>query len=338
MKDNYKIIELTKDTDDKFWQMRVDFYNQYKQATDAGFEDIVEYKKLVFEKIAEKESYASCLLLNHDQLMAVFITLLSTSENVNQEISLNLIVKQLPIDDALLTIILSFVHHRIPGDYTLNCQTNGLLNSDQRANLRFKTKLDLDVYLLKKDNLNYKLIEEWQITAEKANQDIRLELFSDLPDEKIDDYSKFLTGLFNDVPKPEVPTIYNITGDRTRRSQKVHNERGDITYRLLAFNEKNQFVGNSFVFVIKKTDKYPYQGMTGVINEYRSRGIGKWLKAVLSKLIFDKHSDIEGLITEVFPYNTNMVEINRQIGYKKIGEKGEYIMTKEEFNKWRMEN
>jgi len=335
-KDNkYQIIELTKDTDDEVWQMRLDFYNLNRHLTDNKYANIDEYQQLVFKNLAEKEFYASCLLFKHDQLRGVFEVQLPVTENCKKEIFINLIVGQLPIDCELLTALLNYVKQKTPGDYQVNCQTNGLLNNDLRNKFNFKTKLDLDVYLLKKEKLNNQLLNKWQNNAEENNKDLRLELFHELPDELIDNYSEFLTGLYNDVPTPEIPTIYNITGDRTRRSQKIHDERGDITCRLLAFGKQNQFVGNSIVFVIKKTEDYPYQSMTGVIKEYRNRGIGKWMKAVLSKLIFEKHPNIEGLITEVFPYNTNMVEINRQIGYEKVGEKGEYIITKEDFNKWR---
>lgn len=335
MENNYKIIELTKDTDDKFWQMRVDYILANKKPHEDAYKDIVTYQKRVEEIKAEKESYSSSIVLVNDQIVASIVVQVSPDNNKNDEIYLSITLPSTELDTNLLKSALSYTRKRITDDYPVTIAINSLLTPEIRSDFKLKVKTDVDVCLLKRKNLNYALLKEWQQSAEKTNPDLRLEMFTELPESLIDEYSALFTRLLNDMPQPEVPTLYNITGDDTRKGQLANLKDENIIYRLLAFNQENVIVAKSNVRIVKKVAEYPYQFMTGVDAKYRGRGIGSWFKSIMYPMIFEKHPEVKGIISEMRPENKYIQDINALIGYEKIGERGEYVMNKEDFTEWR---
>lgn len=333
---NYKIIELTKETEDKFWQMRIDFILAYKKPHEDVYTDIDTYKKRVEEIKAEKESYSTCIVLADNQIMATIVVQVSPDNDKNDEIYLAITLPRTELDTNLLKSALYYTRERIVGDYPVTIAVNSLLNSEIRSEFKLKIKTDVETCLLKRENMNYALLQEWREVAEKANTDLKLDMFTELPEEIIEEYSNLFTKLLNDMPQPEVPTIYNMTADYTRKGQIANLEAGNIIYRLLAFNQENTMIAKCNVRIFKKVPEYPYQFMTGVEEKYRGRAIGKWFKSVMYPLIFDKHPEVYGIVTEMFPYNKYIQNINSQIGFEKIGERGEYLMSKEDFSKWKM--
>jgi len=338
MKDNYKIIELTKDIDDKFWQMRIDYILANKKPHEDAYKDLETYKKRVEEIKVEKESYSSSIVLVNDQIVASIVVQVSPDYDKNDEIYLSITLQSTELDTNLLKSALSYTRERIAGDYPVTIAINSLLTPEIRSEFKLKVKLDLDVCLLRREKMNFPLLQEWQATAEKNNSDIRLEMFTQLPEEIIEEYSDLFTKLLKDIPPPEVPTLYNITGDDTRKGQLANLKDENIIYRLLAFNQENVMVAKSNVRIVKKVPEYPYQFMTGVDAKYRGRGIGSWFKSVMYPMIFEKHPEVKGIISEMRPENKYIQDINALIGYEKIGERGEYVMSKEDFNKLKMEN
>jgi len=339
MENDYKIIELNKDTDDKFWQMRFDFYNLYKKPNESEFADLEEYKQKFLGEIEKDSTYFHCLVFSnkiHTANFSVYVEKIEEVEKIEDkesQIVLTLMNQSQSIDQELWENILDFIKIKIKDQLPLAVNTNFLLDQKMRSIFNLKTKGDVDICILKRENMNYDLLKEWRERAEKQNPDLKLDLVTELPDESIDEFAALFTEFLNDMPKTEIPTIYNVAGNKIRRGQKSNQEAGNIIYRLLAFNKKNRMVGTSNVIIIKKSNKYPYQFMTGVKKELRGQAIGKWFKAVMYPMIFEKHPEVNGIVTEMFPCNKYIQNINSQIGFEKIGERGEYLMSKENFNK-----
>ncbi|XVQ86713.1 GNAT family N-acetyltransferase [Microbispora siamensis] len=54
---------------------------------------------------------------------------------------------------------------------------------------------------------------------------------------------------------------------------------------------------------------------TGVLPEHRGRGLGRWMKAEMIRLVRERHPDLGGLLADTADGNTYMRGINDALGY-----------------------
>ena len=76
MENNYQIIELTAEAEDKYWQLRYDFGMKYKKPSDTGYTNMAEYKQKVSDRLQKDKNYRNCLIVNDNAYSASFTSLL----------------------------------------------------------------------------------------------------------------------------------------------------------------------------------------------------------------------------------------------------------------------
>jgi len=331
----YQIVELTKDTDDKVWQMRLDFYNQHKRPHEVKYDLLLEFKQKELKNLESLNSYFSCLVLDPENTIASFTANVAGEDAVNQKISASLTLKQDCANRNLFETILKSLRDKIQFELPVSIYTNRVLDQELCHGFNLTADLIADTCLLKREDLDYQVLKEWQEAAEKLNPDLRMCFYPELPEDLFDEYAALFTELENDMPGAENSVPFKITGKFAREVQERAKVNGTLFYRYLAFNAKNQLIAKSNVRLPKRTIEYPYQFMTGVKKEYRGRMIGKWLKSVMYPKIFTDFPEVKGIVSEMRPENAPIKNMNSQIGYKKIGEFCIYLMNKEDFNKWR---
>ena len=59
-----------------------------------------------------------------------------------------------------------------------------------------------------------------------------------------------------------------------------------------------------------------YQFLTGVQENFRGRGLGKWLKAAMLLKLRDEYPDVEVLTTSNATSNEPMLAINQKMGFR----------------------
>jgi len=332
---NYQIIELTQDTDDKFWQQRIDFFMKYRRPTDIQYSDIADAKKRLTDIMVKNSFYSSCMVFDHADLQAIFIFRSEEGKSKEQEIFLFMTCRNGQCSDDLLDEIIGYVKSKISEDYTLNIKINSLLNENQIEKYRLKTRALIHAFLLPKADLKQKLMNSWKETYQLKNRDLRMELYTELPQDLIGEYVGIYSSFYDDLPQMDIPISVNVKADEFIEEQKAFQEKGNLVYWLIAFNQNNQIVALTYVEIYKHASDYAYQCMTGVIREYRGRGISKWFKSVMYPLIFEKHPELKGIVTDMQTSNSYIINVNRELGYKKFNQSSEFIMSKEDFNKWR---
>jgi len=74
--------------------------------------------------------------------------------------------------------------------------------------------------------------------------------------------------------------------------------------------------GLSEIFYSPDTCHRAYQGLTGVLPRYRSRGLGKWLKFEITNHLKDNFPSVKYIETGNNNFNTHMLAINSKMGYR----------------------
>lgn len=116
---------------------------------------------------------------------------------------------------------------------------------------------------------------------------------------------------FQDVPIPDTPTD-------TPYDQWIRFEMKNpnlIPEGYMIAKDHNRYVGTSVVWRMKKEPRGLYQGLTGVLREYRGKGIAMALKLLV--LDYAKKHGFDNIRTDNASVNTGMLAINRKLGFKR---------------------
>ena len=116
---------------------------------------------------------------------------------------------------------------------------------------------------------------------------------------------------FRDVPVADTPTD-------TPYDQWVAFEMKNpnlVPEAYMIAKDKDLYIGTSVVWRIKKEPHSLYQGLTGVLREYRGKGIGVALK--LRVMDFAKKNGFDNIRTFNASTNEGMLAINQRLGFKK---------------------
>jgi ribosomal protein S18 acetylase RimI-like enzyme len=116
---------------------------------------------------------------------------------------------------------------------------------------------------------------------------------------------------FRDVPIPDTPT--DTPYDQWLAFEMKNPNLIPRAYMIAKDGEK--YVGTSVVWRLKKEPRSLYQGLTGVLREYRGRGIAMTLK--LKVLDFARKNGFDNIRTFNASTNEGMLSINMKLGFKR---------------------
>jgi GNAT superfamily N-acetyltransferase len=167
------------------------------------------------------------------------------------------------------------------------------------------------------NDVDWPMVEKWDREGRSRSPDATLEFVTSIPDDILEDYCRVYTEIFNQMPRDELQvgdTIY--TPERWKDDEKRAKDSG-ATHLTAFFREDNGDIsGLTDVFYIPSLVPQLSQAMTGVREEYRGQGKGKWLKAAMLLKIKNQYPDIETIITRNATSNKPMLAINERLGFK----------------------
>ena len=116
---------------------------------------------------------------------------------------------------------------------------------------------------------------------------------------------------FRDVPVADTPTDtpYNQWVSFEMKNPNL------VPEAYMIAKDRDRYVGTSVVWRIKKEPRSLYQGLTGVLREYRGKGIAVALK--LRVLDFARKNDFDNIRTFNASTNEGMLVINKKLGFAK---------------------
>ncbi|MHA1210904.1 MAG: GNAT family N-acetyltransferase [Candidatus Heimdallarchaeota archaeon] len=185
-------------------------------------------------------------------------------------------------------------------------------------------------------NIDWKLVQNW-IKEVKANAPgVKLEEFSIVPEKDIVEISKLETILEMDMPALEEDNkwVDVFTPEKRRKEEKRWKELGRKKHIIIS-REENGIISGYTEITYSEIDQPGKirQGLTGVLKEYRGRGLGKFLKAQMLLYIKENIKYGKYIRTGNADHNIPMMKINEKLGFKPFILELAYKFVTEELSK-----
>lgn len=169
------------------------------------------------------------------------------------------------------------------------------------------------------DEVNCDMINQWVKECESNNPEIKLEGFSKYPDKVIQEMAELETILERDMPYLDEDSKWQeVYTTETLRQQESNNEKMKIISYKLIIKEKDGTISGMTEIRYSLTDRPERinQGLTGVLKQYRGKGLGKYLKAKMLLYIKENLPQAKFISTGNADHNVPMMTINSKLGFK----------------------
>jgi mycothiol synthase len=167
-------------------------------------------------------------------------------------------------------------------------------------------------------DMDWEMIRGWVDETAKANPDVKIEFIKGLPgDEDIDAYCHLFTEVHNQQPMEELEGLeMSFTPEKMRQMLAQQHERGVEEFVMISREANGDISGLSEIAYNPQRPHVVQQGLTGVQQTYRGRGLGKWLKAAMLLYVHETYPDVQYIDTTNASVNEAMLSINERLGFK----------------------
>ena len=170
---------------------------------------------------------------------------------------------------------------------------------------------------LELEDVDWDLMQSWVDEGPKRAEGVTIESFYEVPEEILDEYCEMYTTCGNMAPQGDVEYRMNMNGKLRRENEQRWKEIGYINYTLISREKDGKISGLTEIFHDPRDGDRILQELTGVLPEFRGRGLGKWLKAEMILQIKENYSKAKKIITGNADVNAPMLSINERMGFKR---------------------
>jgi len=166
-------------------------------------------------------------------------------------------------------------------------------------------------------NVDWKMIDSWAKEGPKKSPESSLEIVQKIPEEILEEFCKVYTEVTNQQPLGELDVGALVFTPESYRSMEEMFEKMNRTWITIIAKESNgKISGLTEMRYNPERTTMISQILTGVQQEYRGRGIGKWLKAAMLLYVREKYPEVNIITTGNATTNAPMLSINNRLGFK----------------------
>ncbi|MDH5401233.1 MAG: hypothetical protein OEZ01_00715 [Candidatus Heimdallarchaeota archaeon] len=163
--------------------------------------------------------------------------------------------------------------------------------------------------------LDWQMIDDWIEEGRKKAVGVTLERYNEIPEDDIEEYARVYTEVENQAPDGSSGRIA-VTPEHIRIGEKRAKDIGTTITVIISREEDGVISGlTEIMYNPRESDKIQ-QELTGVLEKYRGRGLGKWLKAEMLVHIRSTYPDVTYISTGNAMENAPMLSINNRLGFK----------------------
>lgn len=350
----YKLIKIDEKTSDEIWQKLFDVRQNQKPIIEFTIESWQSMKETILGYFKDDESYFRYAIADYDnKIIGDFSCYEDENETENIGRVLRPRVNLLPEfqTDEIIGLILSKLVEHYDNNLKIRFIDENGLNDKWLEKWGGTFKIHLETHKLKYSDIDKDKLINWAETGKDKNPELKLRFCEtkDLTETEMIDYIHIWNvGLGASLIR-EVIEKYNFKYQiplQMIKSDIEANEKNEkhVCNMVLLFDYSGKIAGFTQIGIDFKIPKeyidgklvaeYLDKGMTYVKPEYRGKGLGKWMNAELY-LKLREHYIFEEIESDMAPYNSYILNINREFGYKKLENsyEKEYIFELSEINK-----
>ena len=171
---------------------------------------------------------------------------------------------------------------------------------------------------LRMDELNRELVEEWLSGGQANLADFEMGFWDGTyPEEALQDVVA-LIDLTNQQPFGELEIeAMHMTADQLREKERNDLARGNQRWTFyIKDRASGKFAGYTETIWNPNRPEILRQDMTGVFPQYRNKGLGRWLKAIMLDKVVKERPQVKYVRTGNADSNAAMLTINHKLGFK----------------------
>ena len=171
---------------------------------------------------------------------------------------------------------------------------------------------------LRFDAVDWAMVERWAAEGPKRNPHTTLRWFRNrIDDDVLDRYCALYTEVFNMQPFEDAERgKFIFTRVDMEERATTHAAAGSTWVTAVTEEADGSLSGQTEVIYTPDESPILWQGLTGVANAYRGRGLGKWTKAAMLLRVRREFPDIRIVGTNNNATNEAMLSINERLGFR----------------------